>query len=72
MPQQIFLVPGYGAQGASAADCAASFDADGRGAIVNASRSVIYAHQKAKGDWTTAVADAAKALAQDIASALPR
>ncbi|KKM96365.1 hypothetical protein LCGC14_1178890, partial [marine sediment metagenome] len=43
MPRQLFLVPGYGAQGASANDCAASFDQTGRGAIVNASRSVIYA-----------------------------
>ena len=40
-----FLVPGYGAQGASAADVAAGFDRDGRGAIVNAARSVIFAYR---------------------------
>jgi orotidine-5'-phosphate decarboxylase len=40
-----FLVPGYGAQGASAADVAAGFDAHGRGAIVNAARSVIFAYR---------------------------
>jgi orotidine-5'-phosphate decarboxylase len=73
MPQQIFLVPGYGAQGATAADCAASFKSDGSGAIVNASRSVIYAHQRdeyAGIDWKQAVAAAAKAFAEDIRTAV--
>jgi orotidine-5'-phosphate decarboxylase len=73
MPRQIFLVPGYGAQGATAADCAASFNEDGRGAIVNASRSVIYAHRNEayEGlDFKDAVAAAAKAFAEDIASAV--
>ncbi len=72
MPQQIFLVPGYGAQGATAADCAASFKADGTGAIVNASRSVIYAFAKDAGDWKTAIKSAAEAFATDIAGALSR
>jgi len=71
MPRQIFLVPGYGAQGATAADCAAAFDADGRGAIVNASRSVLYAFAKQPNvPWTKAVKQAAKHFAGDIASAL--
>ena len=63
MPQQIFLVPGYGAQGATADDCAASFKSDGTGAIVNASRSVIYAFQNpeyAEMDWKKAIETAAK------------
>jgi len=44
-PHVQFLVPGYGAQGASAADCAAFCTKDGTGALVNASRSIIYAHE---------------------------
>lgn len=73
MPRQIFLVPGYGAQGASAADCAAAFDADGRGAIVNASRSVIYAYAKnPEAPWQRAIEEAAQAFANDIAEALNR
>lgn len=44
MPHCIFLVPGFGAQGRSAAEVAVCFADRGRGAIVNASRSVIYAH----------------------------
>ncbi|MCE5278319.1 MAG: orotidine-5'-phosphate decarboxylase [Planctomycetaceae bacterium] len=71
MPQQIVLIPGYGAQGASAADCAASFKADGAGGIVNASRSVIFAYQKnTAGTWEDAVATAAGEFAREIAAAL--
>ncbi len=42
----ILLVPGYGAQGLGAAEVAACFKAGGTGAIVNASRSVIYAYEQ--------------------------
>ncbi|MHC4986738.1 MAG: orotidine-5'-phosphate decarboxylase [Planctomycetota bacterium] len=71
MPRQIFLVPGYGAQGASAEDCAASFKEGGAGAIVNASRSVTYAFAEDTGrPWREAVADAAKAFAGDITAAV--
>ncbi|MBT3198596.1 MAG: orotidine-5'-phosphate decarboxylase [Phycisphaerales bacterium] len=71
MPEQLFLVPGYGAQGATADDCAASFKSDGTGAIVNASRSIIYAYDKNPSvDWRVAIAEAAKAFAADVASAV--
>ncbi len=74
MPQQIFLVPGYGAQGATAADCAAAFHTGGTGAIVNASRSVIYAGSRGTegDDWKSAVAQAARTFADDIAAAVHR
>jgi orotidine-5'-phosphate decarboxylase len=73
MPRQIFLVPGYGAQGATAADCAAAFKADGTGAIVNASRSVIFAYadpKRAGQDWRKAVESAARQFADDIRKAV--
>ena len=71
MPAQLFLVPGYGAQGATAADCAAAFKADGTGAIVNASRSVIYAFaREGAGPWRRAITEAARRLAEDIRSSL--
>jgi len=44
MPSTPILVPGYGAQGATADAAAASFDAQGRGAVVNASRSLMCAY----------------------------
>lgn len=46
MPHTLILVPGYGAQGATAEDCARNFDKNGRGAIVNASRSLMLAYKK--------------------------
>ncbi|MDZ7707664.1 MAG: orotidine-5'-phosphate decarboxylase [Trueperaceae bacterium] len=42
LPHSILLVPGYGAQGASAEGVRAAFDADGLGAVVSASRSLTY------------------------------
>ncbi len=74
MDRQIFLVPGYGAQGGTASDCAASFNDDRVGAIVNASRSVLYAHSRDEyadlKDWRQAVEAAARAMALDIFQAV--
>lgn len=44
MPHTLFLVPGFGSQGGTARDVAAAFDATGRGAVVNNSRGIIFAH----------------------------
>ncbi|MAX24191.1 MAG: orotidine-5'-phosphate decarboxylase [Phycisphaeraceae bacterium] len=67
MPQQIFLVPGYGAQGGGAEDVKASFKEDGTGAIITASRSVIYAHTRLPDmDWKDAVAQGARELNTEI------
>ncbi len=46
MPHTPFLLPGYGSQGATASDVVGSFDAHGRGALVNASRSIIFAYRR--------------------------
>ena len=43
MPAQIFLVPGFGAQGGSARDVAGAFYKNGTGAIVNSSRGILFA-----------------------------
>lgn len=59
-----FLVPGYGSQGASAADCMRFADANGLGVLVNASRSIIYAfgdtkyHQHFGDKWQKCVQQA--------------
>jgi orotidine-5'-phosphate decarboxylase len=49
MPDSVILVPGYGAQGASAADAVVAARDDRLGAIVSASRSLMYAYLKASG-----------------------
>lgn len=43
MPHAYFLVPGFGAQGATAADVKACFNKDGLGALINSSRDIIFA-----------------------------
>ncbi len=71
LPQSIFLLPGYGTQGATADMTRAAFDDNGHGAIVSASRSILYAHRDAKhaaaGDWRKAVESATLAMKEDLA-----
>lgn len=69
-PQQLFLVPGFGAQGGSADDVKACFKPDGTGALITASRSVIYAFEKGDDDWPRAVKHAATSLRDEIANIL--
>jgi orotidine-5'-phosphate decarboxylase len=47
MPHTWFLVPGYGSQGGTAGEAAAAFDSHGLGAVVNNSRGIIFAHERA-------------------------
>ena len=56
LPETLFLVPGFGAQGG--ADLSRFFDAAGRGAVVNSSRGILYAGE-GRDDWVDAVARAA-------------
>lgn len=67
-----FLLPGYGAQGATADDLAGCFDADGLGAVVNASRSLQCAWMKRpkEKDFAGVTRDAAIAMKNDICGAL--
>ena len=73
LPRTPFLVPGYGAQGATAAACRPCFRDDGTGAIVNASRSVIYAYEKPAyaerfgEDWRACVQQACRDFVSDVA-----
>jgi len=51
MKKAYILVPGYGAQGGTAADAVHSFNDDGLGAIINASRSIMCAWKSEK--WSS-------------------
>ncbi|MBN2841888.1 MAG: orotidine-5'-phosphate decarboxylase [Sedimentisphaerales bacterium] len=73
-PHIIFLVPGYGAQGAGPDDCRKFCKADGTGAIVPASRSVIYAFNEPKyketygsDNWEKCIEQAAMDMAKELA-----
>ncbi len=71
LPQSIFLLPGYGVQGATAEMTRAAFK-DGRGAFVSASRSILYAHAEPKyssqfgKDWRKCIEAAIGDMKRDI------
>jgi orotidine-5'-phosphate decarboxylase len=69
MPQCMFLVPGFGAQGASARDTAASFLPNGQGAIINSSRGITYAFGKDSTNWEAEVERATKDTIEALAAA---
>ncbi len=78
MPHTWFLVPGFGAQGGSAADVAAAMDDRGLGGIVNNSRGIIFAHAKEPyrerfGDerWQEAVEAATRDMIDALRSETP-
>jgi orotidine-5'-phosphate decarboxylase len=70
MPQTLFLVPGYGVQGATAADVVGCFDAAGQGALVNASRSIIFAYRTTTRYGPEGYARAAREATQTMLRAL--
>jgi orotidine-5'-phosphate decarboxylase len=62
MPNTIFLIPGFGAQGGTASDVAVGLDENGLGGIINSSRAIIFAYERPEfkdaPDWQTAVEQA--------------
>lgn len=50
LPKTLFLVPGYGAQGGTAADLKGYFDRNGNGALISSSRAIIYSYMH-NPDW---------------------
>jgi orotidine-5'-phosphate decarboxylase len=79
-PDSLFLVPGYGAQGASARDAVAGFvpgSPGGRreGGIVNAARSLLFPEAARGGDaraWERAVDEALARAAGELGEAVAR
>ena len=75
MPGTWLLIPGYGKQGATAADIASAFDERGLGAIVNNSRGILFpkidGDPDAQGAWERAVEAALKRMIDDLAQNTP-
>ena len=71
-----FLVPGYGSQGASGEDCVRFCKTDGTGALINASRSIIYAYERPQykekygDDWKACIQQAESDAKVDLANAM--
>ena len=73
LPKSYFLVPGYGAQGATAKDIANAFNDDGLGAIVNSSRGIMCAWKKTGNngeDYKEAARAEAIRMRDDIVNAI--
>lgn len=69
LPRSLFLLPGYGSQGGTAAAAAAAFDANGFGGLVNASRSLTY-FGKDEADFPALARRATLSMRDDLNRAL--
>jgi orotidine-5'-phosphate decarboxylase len=72
LPNVLFLIPGYGAQGGSAADTAAGFREDGTGAIVNSSRGITACFKPSESHWEAAIEKATREANAALAKAIIR
>lgn len=77
MKKAYILVPGYGAQGGTAKDAVSSFNEDGTGAVINASRSIMCAWKAERwqgkfteNDFDTAARQEAIRMRDEIRQAL--
>jgi orotidine-5'-phosphate decarboxylase len=67
LPQSLLLLPGVGAQGASPADVARAFTSGPASALVNVSRSVMYAYRHGgETDWRAAAGAEAARVKSDV------
>jgi len=66
LPRAVLLLPGVGAQGATAADVARAFTSGPASALVTASRSVIFAYRSGNDDWRAAAGSEAARLRADV------
>ncbi|MBN9122815.1 MAG: orotidine-5'-phosphate decarboxylase [Planctomycetes bacterium] len=66
LPGVWLLVPGYGAQGGTAADVRAAYRSDGLGAIVNSSRGVTFPFHPDDPNWEAQIVEAAKRAAAEL------
>jgi orotidine-5'-phosphate decarboxylase len=69
LPEVPFLVPGFGAQGGSAAEVAPAFNAHGLGAIVNSSRGILYATPPTITNWEAGIEKATRDAIAALAAA---
>lgn len=77
LPNTFFLVPGYGAQGATAADIVVNFDSKGGGAVVNSSRGLMFAYKNERwaqkysaSRWADATHDEAERAQKELVEAI--
>jgi orotidine-5'-phosphate decarboxylase len=69
LPDTLFLVPGYGAQGGEASGIRPLLDRKGAGVLVNSSRGVLYAYEGARTDYREAAREAANRARDELRTA---
>ena len=67
LPEALFLVPGYGAQGGTARDTAPAFRQDGLGAVINSSRGILFPFNPTDDQWEQAIETATRKTIADLA-----
>ena len=74
LPNTFFLVPGYGAQGATANDIAVNFDNQKGGAVVNSSRGLMFAYKNNEkftpNEWDSATRAEAERTQKELVEAI--
>ena len=71
LPGVWLLVPGFGAQGATAADTAPGFYENGLGAVVNSSPAILFSVPPAEPRWEEAVEKATRKAIEELAVQTP-
>jgi orotidine-5'-phosphate decarboxylase len=77
MPNVLFLVPGFGAQGRGGEEVRVCFKPDGTGALITASRSVIYAYEKPEPrgaqeeNWQASITAACQQFVEEVRAVRP-
>jgi orotidine-5'-phosphate decarboxylase len=74
LPGVLFLVPGFGSQGGTAAEVSSAFDDNGLGAIINNARGITFAYERPAyhgrfgANWQGAIAQATRDMIDDLAA----
>ena len=66
LPKELFLSPGYGAQGGGASGVKSLLDEKGGGVLVNSSRGILYAYEESGKDYRDAALESARTAKREL------
>jgi orotidine-5'-phosphate decarboxylase len=69
LPETLFLVPGFGAQGGGVEEVKPLLDGRGGGVFVNSSRQLMYAYEGSEKDYRSAAHEAARRMRRQLQEA---
>ena len=68
LPEELFLSPGYGAQGGGVSGVKSLLDEKGGGVLVNSSRGILYAYEESRTNYRDAARRAAREAKRELQS----